>query len=51
MKILEVMHVANSKRKNKKMDEHTKDKSVDVLISKKKRKTKEIAPTSNKEDT
>ncbi|KAG5609825.1 hypothetical protein H5410_021106 [Solanum commersonii] len=34
----EVMDVANSKRKNKKVDKHKEDKSVDVLISKKKRK-------------
>ncbi|KAH0704428.1 hypothetical protein KY290_018023 [Solanum tuberosum] len=50
LKMKEVMHVAKSKGKTKKLDKHKEDKSVDVLTSKKKRKVKEIAFTSNKQD-
>ncbi|KAH0692938.1 hypothetical protein KY290_023334 [Solanum tuberosum] len=50
LKMQEVMDVENSKRKIKKVNKHKEEKSVDVLISKKKRKVKEIASTSNKED-
>ncbi|KAG5629586.1 hypothetical protein H5410_001303 [Solanum commersonii] len=50
LKMKEVMHVAKSKRKTKKLDKHKEDKSVDVLTSKKKSKVKEIASTSNKQD-
>ena len=50
LKMQEVMHVAKSKGKTKKVDKHKKDKFVHVLTSKKKRKVKEIASTSNKQD-
>ncbi|KAG5630214.1 hypothetical protein H5410_001931 [Solanum commersonii] len=50
LKMKEVMHVAKSKGKTKKLDKHKEDKSIDVLTSKKKRKVKEIASTSNKQD-
>ncbi|WMV18390.1 hypothetical protein MTR67_011775 [Solanum verrucosum] len=50
LKMKEVMHLAKSKGKTKKVDKHKEDKSVDVLTSKKKRKVKEIASTSNKQD-
>ncbi|WMV24946.1 hypothetical protein MTR67_018331 [Solanum verrucosum] len=50
LKMQEVVHVANSTGKTKKVDKHKEDKSVDVLTSKKKRKVKELASTSNKQD-
>lgn len=39
------MRVANSKRKNNKVDEHKEDISIDVLIT-----MKEITSTSKKDD-
>ncbi|KAH0782269.1 hypothetical protein KY290_001867 [Solanum tuberosum] len=50
LKMKEVMQVAKSKGKTKKLDKHKEDKSLDVLTLKKKHKVKEIASTSNKQD-